>query len=100
MNSGKLQKRKIKVRLDKYLKISKLIKRRPVATLMCNEGKITIDERIGKASSTVREGQMVEINFGRKKIRAKVLQVPEKLMSGQKPSDLYEIIEELWVQEI
>jgi ribosomal 50S subunit-recycling heat shock protein len=88
------------MRLDKYLKLSKLIKRRPVANLMCDEGKIKIDDRTGKASSNVKEGQILELDMGRKKIKVKVLLAPDKLFGGMKPADLYEIIEEIWINEI
>lgn len=88
------------MRLDKYLKISKLIKRRPVATLMCNEGKIKIDERIGKAGSTVQTGQIIEVNMGKKIIKVKITLVPEKNYNIHKSDELYEFIEEIFVQEI
>ncbi|HPZ08028.1 MAG TPA: RNA-binding S4 domain-containing protein [Candidatus Eremiobacteraeota bacterium] len=88
------------MRLDKYLKLTKLIKRRPIANLMCDEGKIKIGSRTGKASSTVQEGQILEIDFGRKKIKIKILETPEKISSEMKPSDLYELIEEIWVKEM
>jgi len=88
------------MRLDKYLKITGLVKRRPVATLMCNETKVKIDERQGKASSTVKEGQVIEIDFTRKIIKIKVLSVPEKIRSKIKGADLYELIEEIWVKEL
>ncbi len=88
------------MRLDKYLKVSKLIKRRPIGNLMCDEGKIKIDDRTGKASSTVKEGQILELDMGRKKIKVRVLLAPEKLSGGIKPADLYEIIEEIKVEEI
>ena len=88
------------MRLDKYLKITKLIKRRPVGNLMCDEGKIKIDDRIGKASSIVREGQILEINYGQTIIKVKILQIPEKSLQGLKPYELYEITDEIMVKEI
>jgi len=67
---------------------------------MCDEGKIKIDGRTGKASSTVKAGQILELDMGRKKIKVRVLLAPEKLSGGIKPADLYEIIEEIKVEEI
>lgn len=88
------------MRLDKFLKITKLIKRRPVGNLMCDEGKIKIDDRTGKASSTVKEGQILEIDYGKKVLKVKILQAPEKPSQGLRPAELYEIMEEIEVKEI
>ena len=88
------------MRLDKYLKISRLIKRRPVATLMCSEGKITVDERAGKASTSVKEGQIIKIDFTKKILKVKVLEVPDKSASKAKSKELYELLEEIWVKEL
>lgn len=91
MKYGIKSKRKTDMRLDKYLKITKLIKRRPVGNLMCDEGKIKIDDRIGKASSSVKKGQVLEIDYGKKVLKVKILPGSGKTFPGTKTCrELYE----------
>lgn len=65
------------MRLDKYLKVSRLIKRRTVANEACDAGRVTINGRPAKASADVKAGDVIEIRFGDKEVRVKVLQVQE-----------------------
>ncbi len=65
------------MRLDKYLKVSRLIKRRTVANEACDAGRVTINDRPAKASANVKEGDIIEIGFGNKAVRVEVLSVKE-----------------------
>ena len=65
------------MRLDKFLKVSRLIKRRTVANEACDAGRILVNGKVVKASYDVKEGDVIEIRFGQKSVRAEVLQVAE-----------------------
>ena len=65
------------MRLDKFLKVSRLIKRRTVANEACDAGRVLIYNKVAKASSSVKEGDIIEIQFGLKNVRVEVLDVQE-----------------------
>ena len=65
------------MRLDKYLKVSRLIKRRTVANEACDAGRVLINDKPAKASAQVKAGDILEIRFGRKNVRVEVLDVQE-----------------------
>lgn len=65
------------MRLDKYLKVSRLIKRRTVANEACDAGRVTINNRPAKASTDVKAGDVITIRFGDKEVRVEVLSVQE-----------------------
>ncbi len=65
------------MRLDKYLKVSRLIKRRTVANEACDAGKITVNGKIARASYDVKIGDIIEITLGSRSIRVKVTEVKE-----------------------
>ena len=65
------------MRLDKYLKVTRLIKRRTVANEACDAGKISVNGKIARASYDVKIGDIIEINMGAKPIKAEVLNVTE-----------------------
>lgn len=65
------------MRLDKYLKVSRLIKRRTVACDACNAGRVTVNGKPQKASYDVKVGDRIEIKFGEKSVQAEVLAVEE-----------------------
>ena len=60
------------MRLDKYLKVSRLIKRRTVANEVADAGRILINGKIAKASQAVKEGDTIEVTFGNRPIKVKV----------------------------
>lgn len=72
-----VRERKEKMRLDKYLKVSRLIKRRTVANEACDGGRVQINGKPAKASATVKEGDILTISFGNKEVRVEVLNVQE-----------------------
>ena len=65
------------MRLDKYLKVSRLIKRRTVANEACDAGRVMVNSRVAKASQDVKVGDIIEIAFGNKSGRAEVLVVTD-----------------------
>ena len=65
------------MRLDKYLKVSRLIKRRPVANEACDAGRILVNDKVAKASLNVKPGDVIEIQFGDKTTKVEVLRVEE-----------------------
>ena len=65
------------MRLDKYLKVSRLIKRRTVANEACDAGRVSVNGRPAKASVEVKVGDIIEIGFGNKLVKVEVLDVAE-----------------------
>ena len=65
------------MRLDKYLKISRLIKRRTVANEACDAGKVLVNEKIARASYDVKVGDVIAIQMGQKELSVRVEKVPE-----------------------
>ena len=65
------------MRLDKYLKVSRLIKRRTVANEACDAGRVLVNDKPAKASVQIKTGDVIEIQFGSKIVRVEVLEVRE-----------------------
>ncbi|MBD5105896.1 MAG: RNA-binding S4 domain-containing protein [Lachnospiraceae bacterium] len=65
------------MRLDKYLKVSRLIKRRTVANEACDAGRVMINGKVAKAGVDVKAGDRITINFGNKEVSVEVLTVQE-----------------------
>ena len=67
------------MRLDKYLKVTRLIKRRTVANEACDAGRVSINGRPAKASAEVKVGDKITINFGNKDVSVEVLDIQETI---------------------
>ncbi len=65
------------MRLDKYLKVSRLIKRRTVANEACDAGRVLINGKVAKASANVAVGDVIEIGFGTRSVKVEVLDIQE-----------------------
>ncbi len=65
------------MRLDKYLKVSRLIKRRTVANEACDAGRVLINDKVAKASANVAVGDIIEIGFGTRSVKVEVLDVQD-----------------------
>lgn len=65
------------MRLDKYLKVSRLIKRRTVANEACDAGRVSVNGKEAKASVNVKPGDIIEIRFGTKTVKVEVVDVQE-----------------------
>ena len=79
------------MRLDKYLKVSRLIKRRTVANEACDAGRVSINGKVAKASSNVKEGDVIEIAFGTRTVKAEILTVTETVKK-EDAKDMYRLI--------
>lgn len=71
------------MRLDKYLKVSRLIKRRTVANEACDAGRVMVNDKVAKASVNVKEGDIIEIAFGTKSVKVQVLDVKETVKKDE-----------------
>ena len=67
------------MRLDKFLKVSRLIKRRTVANEACDAGRVMVNGRVAKASLDVKVGDVIEIAFGTKAVKVKVTSVQDAI---------------------
>lgn len=81
------------MRLDKYLKVSRIIKRRTVANDACDTEHVSVNGRRAKASYDVKEGDVLEITFGQRTLRIRVLRVSETVAKAD-ASGMYEILED------
>ncbi|MGI6255338.1 MAG: RNA-binding S4 domain-containing protein [Acutalibacter sp.] len=81
------------MRLDKYLKISRLIKRRTVANEACDAGRVFVNGKPARASYDVKVGDVMEIHLGERVLKAEVLSVTE-YAKKEEASSLYRMIEE------
>jgi len=80
------------LRLDKFLKNSRLIKRRTIAKEACDAGRVMINGRTAKAGTEVEEGDIIEIGFGNRRIKVEVVQVAEHVTKDQS-REMYRMIE-------
>ena len=80
------------MRIDKYLKVSRLIKRRTVANEVADAGRILVNGKTVKASYTVKEGDIIEITFGNRPVKVRVLAVEEP-KGKDVARELFEVIE-------
>lgn len=83
------------MRIDKWLKMSRLIKRRTISQLACEQGRVYVNDRIAKPAVTIKAGDKVHIEFGSRALTVEILIVPQKAPSIQEASTLYKIIEEI-----
>ena len=79
------------MRLDKYLKVTRIIKRRQVANEACDNAHVTVNGRPAKASYDVKEGDVIEITFGQRTLKVRVLNVKEHVLKDE-AALLYEVI--------
>ena len=79
------------MRLDKYLKVSRIIKRRTVANDACDAAHVTVNGKPAKASYDVKEGDVIEVTFGQRTLKVRVLDVKEHTAKADAAS-LYEVL--------
>ena len=82
------------MRLDKFLKVSRLMKRRTVANEISDTGRVYVNGNIAKPAKTLKVGDIIKIEYANKNAVVKVLTIPTGNVSIQQASELYEIIEE------
>ncbi|MCH5585866.1 RNA-binding S4 domain-containing protein [Shimazuella sp. AN120528] len=81
------------MRLDKFLKVSRMIKRRTLAKEVCDGGRVSINEKVAKAGSEVKAGDILTIRFGQKLVTAKVERIAENVPKDMADT-LYTIVKE------
>lgn len=81
------------MRLDKFLKVSRLIKRRTLAKEVADQGRVTVNGKTAKASSVIKEGDELEIRFGQKVVTARVEQLKENARK-EETANMYTIVKE------
>ncbi len=79
------------MRLDKYLKVSRIIKRRTVANEACDAGRVVVNEKVARASYDVKVGDIIEITFGSRNFKAQVTAVTETVRKDDAVS-LYTVL--------
>ncbi len=82
------------MRLDKFLKVSRVIKRRTLAKEVCDSGRVTVNGRAAKAGTAIKAGDILQLDFGPKRIKLEVLATPDTVRADQ-ARDLYRTIEEV-----
>ncbi len=80
------------MRLDKYLKVSRIIKRRTVANEACDAGRVTVGGKVARASYDVKKGDIIEISFGQRIVKIEVLEVKETVKK-EESENLYRIVQ-------
>lgn len=80
------------MRLDKYLKVSRIIKRRTVAKEACESGRVSINGKVAKPSNDIKEGDIIEIIFANRKLKAKIINISEHVKKDD-AKDMYIILE-------
>lgn len=81
------------MRLDKFLKVSRLIKRRTVANDACDASRILVNGKVAKASYSVKLGDLISVTFGTKTVTVKVLEIKETTKKSESAS-MYEVVAE------
>ena len=79
------------MRLDKYLKVSRLIKRRTIANEACDAEKVSVNGKPARASYDVKEGDIIEINIGTTPLKVRVVKVAE-VVGKDGAGDLYQVV--------
>ncbi len=81
------------MRLDKYLKVSRIIKRRTVANEACGGGRVSVNGRVAKPGAEVKEGDQLEIRFGNHVGKYRILSVAEHVRK-EGAADMYQVLQE------
>ena len=81
------------MRLDRYLKVSRIIKRRTVAKEACDGGRVTINGKVAKAGAEIKEGDVMEIRFGNRVGRYEITDVRE-VVRKENAAEMYRVLEE------
>lgn len=76
------------MRLDKFLKVSRIIKRRTVANEACDAGRVKVNEKVAKAGLDIKEGDVIEIRFGSNTVKVEVLNTKEQVKK-EEAADMY-----------
>ena len=80
------------MRLDKYIKVSRLIKRRTVAKSACDEGRVYVNDKQAKAGTEIKPGDIITIGFGDKQLKVRVTEISETVKKFE-AKEMYEFVE-------
>ena len=80
------------MRLDKYLKVSRLIKRRTIANEACDGERVTVNGKVARASYEVKLGDVIEIRFGQRALKVEVVTISETAQKADAPAMYREIV--------
>ena len=80
------------MRLDKFLKVSRIIKRRPLAKAVCDSGRVLVNDHPAKAGKEIREGDVLRVNLNSRILTCQVLSIPMGNVRAADASSLYEVI--------
>ncbi|HUW64421.1 MAG TPA: RNA-binding S4 domain-containing protein [Spirochaetia bacterium] len=86
------------MRIDKFLKVSRVIKRRTLAKEACDRGQVTVNGHVAKAGTELKPQDVVEIGFGRRKLKIRVLELREAVPAAL-AATLYEVLEDVVTRE-
>lgn len=86
------------MRLDKFLKVSRIIKRRTIAKIVVDGGKAKLDGKVAKASTEVKVSQILELEYYNKYFKFEILQVPNGNVTKDKTSDLIKLLDSKGVE--
>ena len=78
------------MRLDKYLKVSRIIKRRTVAKDVCENGRVSINGKVAKPSTTIKEDDIIEIQFANQLLKARIINIANHV-NKEEAKNMYEI---------
>lgn len=81
------------MRLDKFLKVSRIIKRRPIAKIVVDGGKAKLNGKVAKAGTEVKVGQILELEYFNKYFKFEIMEVPIGNVAKEKTSDLIKVLE-------
>ncbi|TEB17201.1 ribosome-associated heat shock protein Hsp15 [Pelotomaculum sp. FP] len=81
------------MRLDKFLKVSRVIKRRTLANEMCDQGHVSVNGRVAKAGLEIKPGDILEVRFGHRMLKLEVVDVRDNV-PAKLAAELYKVLEE------
>lgn len=87
------------MRLDYFLKVSRLVKRRPLAKEMCDKHLVHINEQVAKAGKELQPGDTIALKFPRRRLKVRIEQIPERAVSKKDASSLYSVLEDIQERE-
>lgn len=81
------------MRLDKFLKVSRVIKRRTLANEVCDQGHVTVNGRVAKAGMEIKPGDILEVRFGQRLLKLEIVDVRDNV-PAKLAAELYKVLEE------
>jgi ribosomal 50S subunit-recycling heat shock protein len=83
------------MRLDKWLKLSRVIKRRTIAQMACDQGRVFVNDRTAKSATTLKQGDRIHIELGSRALTVEVAEIPLKAPPAQDAAKMYRVLEEI-----